>query len=49
MIGKIKSLVKNLVLGHKANSKRYVSYLRRIGMDIGEDVVIYAPAHTLVD
>ena len=49
MIGKIKSLVKKLVLGHKADSQRYISYLRSIGMDIGEDVVIYTPTDGIVD
>ena len=43
----IKSLVKRIIYGHKVDSKRYIDYLRSKGMEIGEDVTIYAPTKTM--
>lgn len=45
----IKSFVKRILHGHRVDSKRYVEYLRRKGMAIGEDVTIYAPTKTTID
>lgn len=46
MIGQ---LVKNIILREKAGSKQFVQYLRKQGVQIGENVRFYSPAHTLVD
>ena len=45
----MKQFLKNLILGEKAGSERFVNYLRRQGVQIGERVRIYSPSHTLVD
>lgn len=45
----MKQFLKNLVLGEKASSERFVAYLRRQGVQIGERVRFYSPTHTLVD
>lgn len=47
MIGK--ELVKKIVMGKRYSSATYVNYLRRIGVKIGEDCVIYVPSKTLID
>lgn len=45
----IKQFVKNLFLREKASSQRFVAYLRKQGVQIGERVRFYSPPHTLVD
>ena len=45
----IKTVIRNLIYGHKADSERYVNYLRSIGVQIGEDVTIYTPTRTTID
>ena len=44
-----KKLLKKIILREKADSKSYVSYLRKLGVRIGEDVSIYSPTHTEID
>ncbi len=45
----IKKFLRNLIKGEKANSKTFVSYLRKQGVTIGENVNFYSPSNTLVD
>lgn len=45
----IKELAKRIVHGNKADSDRYIAHLRKLGMSIGEDVVIFAPTKTTID
>ncbi len=45
----IKEIVKKIIRGHKYSSDTYISYLRSIGVKIGEDVTIYAPSKTTID
>ena len=45
----IKDIIKGVVFGHRADSQRYIHYLRGKGMSIGEDVTIYAPTKTTID
>lgn len=45
----INSLIKRIIHGHRVDSKRYINYLRSKGMEIGEDVTIYAPTKTTID
>ncbi len=45
----LKKLIRNIVLREKASSQKYVSYLRKQGVQIGEDVTVYSPTHTLID
>lgn len=45
----IKDLFKGVLYRHRADSKRYIDYLRSKGMTIGEDVTIYAPTKTTID
>lgn len=46
---RIKEAIKGLVYGHKASSEKYIAHLKRIGVSVGEDVVIYVPTKTTID
>lgn len=41
--------MRNLILREKANSEKYVNYLRKKGVTVGTNVKIYSPSHTLID
>lgn len=45
----IKQFFKNLILGEKASSEKFVSYLRKQGVQVGKNVRFYSPSHTVVD
>lgn len=45
----IKKIMKRLMDGPRASSADYVSYLRSIGMVIGQNTVIYSPKHSVID
>ena len=45
----IKKLIRNLLLGEKADSAKFTAWLRKKGVTIGEDVRFYSPANTMVD
>lgn len=45
----IKELLRQLVLGEKASSRRYVAFLRKQGVQVGQDVRFFDPVHTHVD
>jgi len=45
----IKEFVKTLLYQEKASSERFVAYLRREGVSVGENVTFYSPPHTMVD
>lgn len=45
----IKSILKKVAYGYKAESSSYIEHLRSIGMKIGSDCIIYAPTKTLID
>lgn len=44
-----KGMVKKLIQGKRYSSESYISYLRKIGVKIGEDCTIYVPSKTLID
>ncbi len=46
---KIREWIRRLRFGAKASSESYVEFLRKKGMKIGEDVIIYSPLKTLID
>lgn len=45
----IKDIIRNLVLREKATPEKFVDYLRKQGVEVGESVRIYSPKNTLVD
>lgn len=45
----LKQLAKSVILGYKASSEKYVKHLKKIGIQVGEDVTIYAPTKTFID
>lgn len=45
----LKDVLKGILLGEKANSKKFVAYLRKKGVSIGDDVRFYSPANSIVD
>lgn len=45
----LKQLIKNAIFGYKSSQGRYINHLRRIGVQIGDDVTIYAPTKTFID
>ena len=45
----LRNLVRNLLYREKASSEKFVAYLKKQGVEIGEDVTFYSPPHTHVD
>lgn len=45
----LKKLIKRIVMRERESSDSYILYLRNLGMEIGEDVTIYAPNKTVID
>lgn len=48
-MSKIKQFLKKLIYGPRADSDRYIRYLRSLGVRIGKDCIIYVPSKTLID
>lgn len=49
MLGKIKRIIKKIMLGYKSDSDSYVKFLRSHGCNIGEGVHFYSPKTTTID
>lgn len=45
----LKNKIKVKILGYRATSESYITYLRKIGVQVGEDVVLYRPLNTSID
>ena len=45
----IKTLIRKIVYGYKADSDSYISYLKRRGYSIGNGCKIYSPMKTSID
>lgn len=45
----LKRLLRNLILGEKADSEKYVAFLRNKGVQIGENVRIFSPTKCVID
>lgn len=45
----IRSKISALLLGSRRSSESYIAYLRKQGIQIGENVTIFEPAHTVID
>ncbi|MBR2716087.1 MAG: acyltransferase, partial [Ruminococcus sp.] len=45
----IKNILRNIILKEKADSKKYVAFLRKKGVEIGENVRFFSPSNTLID
>ena len=45
----IKKFLKGIVLGEKANSQKYIAFLKKKGIQVGKDVRFYSPSSTYVD
>lgn len=45
----IRNFLKKIIFKEKATSEAYIQYLRKLGMNIGEDCTIYAPKKTIID
>lgn len=45
----VKKMFKKIIYRNMADSDTYITYLRRIGMKIGEETTIYAPLKTTID
>lgn len=46
---KIKQIIKSLIMQEKASSEKYVAYLEKQGVQCGMDIIVYTPAHTIID
>lgn len=49
MLKKIKSFIKRIIYRNRTDSKNYVRYLRRLGMQIGEGTTFIDPRNTVID
>lgn len=45
----LKDIIKKLIYKEKYNSETYVKYLRKLGMSIGEETIIYEPRYSCID
>jgi acetyltransferase-like isoleucine patch superfamily enzyme len=45
----IKNIIRSIIYGHKSDSNKYIAYLRKLGVKIGENCMIYTPTKTLID
>lgn len=45
----IKQIINRIRFPHTYSSEAYVAYLRKLGMEIGEDVTIYSPRGAIID
>ncbi len=45
----IRNLLRKILYGKKATSESYITYLRSLGMRIGEETTIYVPTKTQID
>lgn len=45
----IKQLINRIRFPHTYSSGAYVAYLRKLGMEIGDDVTIYSPRGSIID
>lgn len=48
-MGFIRSKISEIIHGSTGSSEKYVSYLRSLGMVIGEETYIYNPRHCFID
>ena len=44
-----KDKIKVKILGYRATSDSYIKYLKKIGIKVGDDVVLYRPLNTTID
>ncbi len=49
MIGNLKKLVRRMIYGHVADAECYISYLKKCGVKVGENVAIYSPETVTLD
>lgn len=45
----LKEAAKKIFRGYRYSSETYIQYLRKIGVSVGNDVIIYVPSKTLID
>lgn len=45
----LKRMIKKIIFKEQCDSETYIRYLRKIGMNIGDDCTIYAPRKTVID
>lgn len=45
----IKKFIRSIVLKEKASSEKYIAFLRKKGVSVGENVRFFSPSNTLVD
>ena len=45
----LKDFLKRVVYREKATSESYIRYLRKMGVNIGEDCIFYAPSQSPID
>lgn len=45
----IKGFLRNIILKEKASSQKYIAFLRKKGVSIGENVRFFSPVNTLID
>lgn len=45
----LKDRIKIFLFGHRATSDSYIKYLKKIGVKVGKDVVLFRPMNTTID
>lgn len=49
IIAQIKEKVKKKILGTRYNNETFISYLRQLGVEIGENTIFFSPSQTTID
>ncbi len=49
MLDKLKNIYKKLLYGYKSSSKSYINFLRKIGVQIGNNVTFHDPSTNYID
>lgn len=45
----LKKMIRKIAVGYKASSEDYVQYLKKLGVEIGKNVIIFSPNKTTID
>lgn len=45
----LKDILKERIIGYRVTSKSYIEHLKKIGVKVGEDVILFRPMNTTID
>lgn len=45
----IKQLIRNIIFRERASSGKFVAHMKKLGVQVGKDVTVYSPTHSIID